>query len=65
MPRDNMKRIFKMGLLLLLLSFSLTGCAVLDVLRGDREMIPYNNGVPDATGTIRYQWLNLQTVAVM
>ena len=46
-----MKRILKKGLLLLLLSFSLTGCAV---LRGDREMIPYNNGVPDATGTIRY-----------
>lgn len=40
-----MKRIFKTGLLLLLL-FSLTGCAVLDALRGDREMIPYNNGVP-------------------
>ncbi|MHB9306019.1 hypothetical protein ACW0UU_00880 [Fusobacterium polymorphum] len=50
-----MKRIFKTGLLLLMLLFSLTGCAVLDTLRGDREMIPYNNGVPDATGTIRYQ----------
>lgn len=49
-----MKKIFKIGMLLLLLSFSLTGCAVLDVLRGDREMIPYNNGVPDATGTIHY-----------
>lgn len=50
-----MKRIFKIGLFFLLLSFSFTGCAVLDVLRGDGEMIPYNNGVPDATGTIRYQ----------
>ena len=49
-----MKRILKIVILLLLLSFSLTGCAVLDVLRGDGEMIPYNNGVPDATGTIRY-----------
>ncbi|WP_185116660.1 hypothetical protein [Fusobacterium polymorphum] len=49
-----MKRIFKTGILLLMLLFSLTGCTVLDVLRGDREMIPYNNGVPDATGTIRY-----------
>ena len=49
-----MKRIFKTGILLLMLLFSLTGCAVLDVLRGDGEMILYNNGVPDATGTIRY-----------
>ena len=49
-----MKRIFKTGILLLMLLFSLTGCAVLDVLRGDGEMIPYNHGVPDATGTIRY-----------
>ena len=49
-----MKRIFKTGILLLMLLFSLTGCAVLDVLRGDGEMIPYNKGVPDATGTIRY-----------
>ena len=50
-----MKRIFKTGILLLMLLFSLTDCAVLYVLRGDGEMIPYNNGVPDATGTIRYQ----------
>ncbi|WP_335969857.1 hypothetical protein [Fusobacterium polymorphum] len=50
-----MKKIFKIGLLLLMLLFLLTGCTVLDALRGDREMIPYNNGVPDATGTIRYQ----------
>ena len=50
-----MKRILKTGLLLLMLLFLLIGCAVLDALRGDREMIPYNNGVPDATGTIRYQ----------
>ena len=50
-----MKRILKTGLLLLMLLFSLTGCVVLDALRGDREMIPYNNGVPDAIGTIRYQ----------
>ena len=50
-----MKRILKTGLLVLLLSFSFTGCAVLDALRGDREMIQYNNGIPDATGTIRYQ----------
>ena len=50
-----MKRIFKTGLLLLMLLFLLTGCAVLDALRGDREMITYNNGVRDATGTIRYQ----------
>ena len=49
-----MKRIFKTGILLLMLLFSLTGCTVLDVLRGYREMIPYNNGVPDATGSIRY-----------
>ena len=50
-----MKRIFKTGILLLMLLFSLTGCAVLDVVRGDGEMIPDNNGGPDATGTIRYQ----------
>ncbi|QQS87347.1 hypothetical protein [Fusobacterium canifelinum] len=50
-----MKKILKMVLLLLLLSFSFTGCAVLDALCGDREMIPYNNGVPDAMGTICYQ----------
>ena len=50
-----MKKIFKIGLLLLLLSFSLTGCAVLDALRGDREMIPYNNGVPDGSGRISYK----------
>jgi len=50
-----MKKILKKGLLLLILLFSFTSCAVLDALRGDREMIPYNNGVPDATGTIRYQ----------
>ena len=50
-----MKKILKMGLLLLLLSFLFTGCAVLDALRGDREMIPYNNGVPDSTGKILYK----------
>ena len=47
-----MKKIFKTGIVLLLLLLSLTASSVLREVVGD---IPYNNGVPDATGTIRYQ----------
>ena len=47
-----MTKLFNTGIVLLLLLLSLTACSVLREVVGD---IPYNNGVPDATGTIRYQ----------